>query len=94
MHHRLLTVKAVANTLGRTRVGFVVSSKVAKHAVDRNRIKRRLRDIIGRSLARLRPGYDVVFIAKKEARAASFDELRAGTERLLEKAGLSSGGTQ
>ena len=48
-----------------SRFAFVVSKKVAKRAVDRNRIKRMLRESIHTLLPSIQPGYDVVFIAKK-----------------------------
>lgn len=87
-HHRLLTVKIAANTLGYPRVGLVVSTKVAKHAVDRNRIKRRLRAILGPLADRLKGGADIAFIAKKEAIGAPFAEMESGVEKLLLKAGV------
>lgn len=90
-HHRLLTLKSVRNDLGHPRIGFVVSTKVAKHAVDRNRIKRRLRAIVGKVIGELRGGNDVAIIAKKDAVGASFAEMEAATLRLLEKSGLRSG---
>ena len=48
-----------------SRFAFVVSTKVAKHAVDRNRMKRLLRESIHHLLPSIQPGYDVVFMAKK-----------------------------
>jgi ribonuclease P protein component len=48
-----------------SRFAFVVSTKVAKHAVDRNRMKRVLRESVHHLLPTIKPGYDVVFVAKK-----------------------------
>jgi ribonuclease P protein component len=44
---------------------FVVSTKVSKHAVDRNRMKRLLRESIHHLLPTIQPGYDIVFVAQK-----------------------------
>lgn len=57
-----------------TRFGFVVSSSVAKKAVDRNRIKRRLRAVAA-TASTPRP-IDVVVYATKAATRATFAELQ------------------
>jgi len=48
-----------------SRFAFVVSTKVAKYAIDRNRMKRVLRESVHHLLTTIRPGYDIVFVAKK-----------------------------
>jgi ribonuclease P protein component len=60
---------------GRGRVGFTVSKKVG-NAVERNHVKRRLRDIARRHKERW-AGRDVVIIAKPEAAGRSLAELEA-----------------
>jgi ribonuclease P protein component len=62
------------------RVGLVVSSKVGG-AVQRNRVKRRLREAIRHELQRF-PAVDVVLVARGSAAAATVDELRAWLRRL------------
>ena len=64
---RALVARVLATKEPVTRVGFVVSAKVAKKAVLRNSIKRRLREIVRKELPRIRAGYDVALIAKNEA---------------------------
>jgi len=63
------------------RVGLVVSSKVGG-AVQRNRVKRRLREAIRHELHRL-PALDVVLVARSSAAAATTDEFRAWMRRLV-----------
>ena len=64
----------------------VVSKKVAKKAVDRHKIQRRLREITrhtiitNRLLAR---GYDIVVVARPSSRNASFNDLRKSIEDVL-----------
>lgn len=74
-----------------TKAGFVVSKKVHKRAVKRNKIKRRLREIYY-SLQRLNELPDkvqnsvsVVIIAKSAALNADFDELRKSFCSLIKK---------
>jgi len=53
------------NNLKKTRFGFVVSLKISKKAVDRNRIKRQLRESVKSIQESVKNGLDVVFVAKK-----------------------------
>jgi ribonuclease P protein component len=61
---------------GRRRIGITVSAKVGG-AVERNRIKRLLREVWRRDRELLPQALDFVFIAKKNATAATFEGLRA-----------------
>jgi ribonuclease P protein component len=67
------------------RVGVVVSSKV-RGAVQRNRVKRRLREAVRHELHRL-PSVDMVLVARPSAVAATVDELRACLRRIAARAG-------
>jgi ribonuclease P protein component len=61
---------------GSARIGFTVSRKVGS-AVERNRVRRRLREIVKRSEALLRPGYDYVVVGRRRALEAPFDAMVA-----------------
>jgi ribonuclease P protein component len=69
------------------RVGISVSKRVGG-AVVRNRIKRRLREIVRSEAAGLQPGWDLMIVARQESATASFDELSGAIARLLERAKL------
>jgi ribonuclease P protein component len=57
------------------RIGFTVSRKVG-NAVERNRVRRRLRDIVKRSAAdELRLGYDYVLVGRRTALSRQFDQM-------------------
>lgn len=47
-----------------SKFGFVVSTKISKKAVDRNKTKRRLREEVRKNLDKIKSGHDVVFLAK------------------------------
>jgi len=64
-----------------------VSRRVGK-AVVRNRSKRRLREIVRQRMAHIRPGYDVVFIARPSMVHASHEDLVRAVETLLRRAHL------
>jgi ribonuclease P protein component len=66
------------------RVGIVVSKKVGK-AVVRNKVKRRLREILRRLHL---PKAHLLLVATPEAREAGFAELFQDVVRALRKSGL------
>ena len=84
---------------GAARVGFTVSRQVG-NAVERNRVRRRLREIVRVSAtagsARLYPGHDYVLIGRRAALAAPFEEmlreLDAALNRVHTQDRASSGG--
>ena len=81
----LLVMRALADGRAQSRYGFSISKRVGG-AVVRNRVKRRLREIL-RS-APLRPGWDIVFIARPAAATADYVRLRRAVETLLSRAHL------
>jgi len=81
----LIVMKALPNGLTLTRCGFSVSKRVGK-AVTRNRVKRLLREIL--RLTPLKPGWDVIFIARPEAANANYAILEKSIEGLLSRAQL------
>lgn len=62
------------NGLGHGRLGFTVSTKLGG-AVLRNRARRRLREVCRLSGARLKPGYDLVVVARGRCLSAPFPQL-------------------
>ena len=68
---------------GPTRVGFTVSNRIGG-AVERNRIRRRLREVV-RLSARMRSGHDYVLIGRRPALDAPFDRIKEEFERALRR---------
>jgi ribonuclease P protein component len=70
---------------GPSRVGFTVSKKVG-NAVERNRVRRRLREIVRLSDAgRLRAGSDYVLVGRRAALGAPFGQLIEDFSHALER---------
>ena len=69
------------------RVGFTVSTKLGK-AVKRNRVRRRLREIVRLNGARLVPGYDMVIVARSRAVDCEYRRLEEAYLKACRKLGL------
>jgi ribonuclease P protein component len=71
----------------RLKVGFSVSKKLG-NSVERNRIKRRMKEAFFSMAGEVSPKSLLVFVPREHANALSYQELKASEERLLKKAGL------
>jgi ribonuclease P protein component len=70
---------------GPVRVGFTVSKKVG-NAVERNRVRRRLREIVRLSAApKLRAGSDYVLIGRRAALTLPFERMTQDLEGALRR---------
>jgi len=83
-------VKAADNNLSYSRFGIVVSAKVSKKAVDRNRVKRLIREAIRLNLAKLAVGKDCVIIAQPLLLGKEFKEVETELKKHLNKLRLLS----
>lgn len=77
---RALTVLIAPNDLGRPRLGLAISRKAAADAVDRNRIKRIVRESFRCHQGEL-GGWDIVVMARSAAATAPRNVLRAELEQ-------------
>ena len=69
-----LVVYARPNRYGHNRLGVTVSKKLG-HAVVRNRVRRRIREIFRLNQDKLAQGYDVIVVARTRAVGAEYREL-------------------
>ena len=69
------------------RLGFTVSTKLGG-AVVRNRVRRRLREIVRLNAPRLQTGWDIVIVARGRAVEAPYRKLDAAFLGACEKLGL------
>ena len=75
------------NRLGENRVGYTVSAKLG-HAVVRNRVRRRLREIYRLNAPSLRSGFDLVVVARGRAVGCAYRKLEAAFLRACDSVGL------
>ncbi|MFZ5364661.1 MAG: ribonuclease P protein component [Patescibacteria group bacterium] len=78
-------VKSLRNNSDISRFAFVISTKVDKRATKRNLIKRRLREIIRLRLKKIKPGFDLLFIAQKGIVDKDYQDLDRQVEYLLKR---------
>ena len=82
---KLVVIKAFTNGLEFSRYGFSVSKSLGK-AVTRNRTRRLLKEIV--RTTKIRSGWDIVFIARKDIIKVDYHRLKKSIERLLFRADL------
>ncbi len=78
---RLLVLKSL-RTEGVTRIGLSTPRSLGG-AVQRNRVRRRLRELIRERYGELRQGWDLLVIARPESAQASYAELREALAMVL-----------
>lgn len=77
-----MVVRFVANARDHDRFGISTGRRLGG-AVRRNRVRRRVREVLRHHPNQSGHGWDVLIVARPAASDASFDELRTALERLL-----------
>ena len=79
-----MVVYSRRNRGGENRLGYTVSTKLG-HAVTRNRVRRRLREIVRLNTPRLKSGYDIVIVARTRCVGAEYRKMEAAFLKACEK---------
>jgi len=77
-------LKVQKNDLQINRFGFIVGKKITNKAVLRNKIKRRLREVVKENLDRVKLGFDIVIVAKPEILDKNYQQIKNDLENLLQ----------
>ena len=85
---RYTVVHVRPNGSEQIRVGFSVGKRVG-NAVIRNRVKRRLREIVRHLSEDLRAGHDVVITSRMKAANAEYSQLRQDVANAFRRTGVS-----
>ena len=67
-----------------SRLGLTTGVKLG-NAVKRNRVRRRMRELYRTNESKLRPGYDIVMVARTRAIFACYSDLESSFLRLMKK---------
>lgn len=73
-----------------SRFGFIVSTKISKSAVVRNRVRRLLCEAIQSLLPKMKPGYDSVILVRPAIIGRRLGELSQDIRQVLRKSGIIS----
>ena len=82
-----VVVYCLKNRQGMSRLGVTVSTKLG-HAVVRNRVRRRFRELYRLHKPEMQPGFDVILVARGRAVRSTYQQLDETYLRLLRQAGL------
>lgn len=80
--NRNLVLYVRKNNLEETRLGITITKKIG-NAVTRNRIRRRIKEIYRLNIHRIKDGYDLIFIPKKNVIDISYKELESALIHIL-----------
>lgn len=83
----ILVLRALRTDRTETRVGLS-TPRTLGGAVQRNRVRRRLRELLRARLAGIGPGWDLLLIARPAAAEASHAELGSAIDALLRRSGI------
>lgn len=86
--HPLLVLVALAQDSDNPSQFCIITGKKIGGAVQRNRVKRRLRAVIHLNLGRLKKGYLVVIIARSAVLDAQFEQLETAFLDLCRRTGV------
>ncbi|NLS45259.1 MAG: ribonuclease P protein component [Firmicutes bacterium] len=84
---RNLVIYTYENGFSYNRVGVTVSRKFGG-AVERNQLKRILREAWRNQKGKLQKGFDLVIVPRMKAKAASFQEISRELQQLLERSDI------
>ena len=79
-----MVVDCRRNRTGENRLGYTVSVKLG-HAVLRNRMRRRLRELVRLNSPRMKSGWDIVIVARSRCAEAPWQKLQAAFLSSCEK---------
>lgn len=80
--NRNLILYKKKNELEETRLGITITKKFG-NAVTRNRVRRRISEIYRLNLYRIKEGYDLVIIPKKNVIDLPYEDLKSALEHIM-----------
>ena len=86
-HHRLMRLSLLSNDLAHNRYGVIVTKAIGG-AVERNRTRRLVREAVRLLHPQLKPGFDVVIIARPGLGGQPFREVWRIVKDMCRQAGI------
>lgn len=85
--NRNLVIYLKRNGLGYTRVGFTVTKKIGNSVV-RNKIRRRMKEILRKNFDNIEGDYDIILIPKKNVVDIDYKTLESAMIHILKISGI------
>jgi ribonuclease P protein component len=82
-YSKLLGAGVLTNQLQSNRFALIVSAKVSRKAVERNKLKRQIRQAIRELNSQLAKGVDLVIIARPALLQRSYQAIKSGLKKVL-----------
>lgn len=87
--NRYLVIYILKNKSDYSRIGISVSKKVGK-AITRNRVRRLIKEAYRLNIdEKIKPGYDIVFIARVSSKDTSFKDIDKSIKNLVKRTDIS-----
>ncbi len=86
--NRDFTLRYIKNEKSTNRLGVVVSKKVSKKAVKRNKLRRQIKEYLSTINVKLAQGYDYLITVKPNSLGQSYQDLVKSLDHLFKKKGL------
>ncbi|MBU5308688.1 ribonuclease P protein component [Clostridioides mangenotii] len=88
--NKYLVIYILEKRTEESRIGISVSKKVG-NAVTRNKVRRLIKEAYRINIDdKIKPGYDIVFIARVSSSNASFEDIDKSVKYLVKKSGVSN----
>ena len=83
-----IRVRVLKNDLEVNRFGFIIGLKISKKSTQRNKIKRKLEEIIRLNLKQIKFGFDMVILVSPEIIEKNYQEIEKTLINLFKKTKL------
>lgn len=81
-------IKSIPNNLNHSRFGIIISNKVLKKAVDRNKMRRQIRGVIKLNIDKIKNGVDVIIICRPSIKELNYEQIEAELIKIFKKTWL------
>ena len=87
-YNNLVGVKKIENNLNKNRFGIIVSTKVSKKAVERNKIKRQIKEILKKESKKIKKKNDCIIITRPAILNKEYKEITEAIKKSFKKLNL------
>src|SRR3989339_20758 len=79
----IIGVRVIKNNLNNKRFGIIVGTKVSKKAVERNRIKRRIKTVLVKEISKIKQSIDCIIISLPQIKTSNYKDIQISLQNHL-----------